>query len=184
MNFLKYITVIGILLIFFLVGCQKQAEEEVEFVKLGSVVLIDYAAGYLNGTLFDTTFREAAEKAGIFNPNRVYEPAQVIVGEGKIVKGIEEVLLGMKKGEAKTVNLPPEKAYGAYREDAIKQVPIEAFGNNTENLREGKRLLMRTPQGSIPVLVKNISVENVTLDLNHPLAGETVTFAIILRDIQ
>src|SRR3989344_8994291 len=115
MRFLKEVFIVGILLIF-LVGCQKNIKEQnkIETVKAGSVVLIDYAAGYLNGTLFDTTFREAAEKAGIFNPNRVYEPAQVIVGEGKIVKGIEEVLLGMKKGEAKTVNLPPEKAYGAY----------------------------------------------------------------------
>lgn len=183
MSFLKQIIIISFLIIF-LIGCQKQVENEVETVKIGSVVLIDYAAGHLNGTLFDTTFEEASRIAGIFNPNRIYQPMQFTVGEGKIVKGVEEALLGMKEGETKTVTIPPEKAYGFYKEDSIRQIPIETFGDDINNLIEGTGFIMRTPQGEVPVLIKKIGKENVTVDFNHPLAGKTVTFAIIVRDIQ
>lgn len=183
MRFLKQIVIV-VFLIIFLIGCQKQVENEVEIVKVGSIVLIDYAAGYLNGTLFDTTFEGASKIAGIFNPNRIYQPMQLTVGQGKIVKGVEEALLGMKEGEAKTVTIPPEKAYGFYRKNSIKQISIETFGDDINNLREGTGFIMRTPQGEVPVLIKKIGKENVTVDFNHPLAGQTVTFAIIVRDIQ
>ena len=185
MHFLKEVFIVSILLIF-LVGCQKNIKEEnkIETVKAGSTVLIDYAAGYLNGTLFDTTFEEAAKAAGIYNPNRIYQPAQVVVGQGRIVMGVEEALIGMKEGEAKTVRIPPEKAYGSYRNDSIRQIPIRAFGNRTNGLEEGAAIMLRTQQGDIPVVITSIGETNITADFNHPLAGKTVTFAIILRDIQ
>ena len=185
MHFLKQIFIVGMLLIF-LAGCQDNIQEEskAETVKIGSVVLVDYAAGFQNGTLFDTTFEEAAKMAGIYNPNRIYQPVQVVVGQGRIIRGVEEALIGMKEEEARTVKIPPEKAYGSYRNDSIRQIPIEAFGNRTNGLEEGAAIILRTQQGDIPIVISSIGEKNVTADFNHPLAGKTVTFAIILRDIQ
>lgn len=185
MSFLKSMAVAAIILLSFISACQKQSEEkeEIKTIKIGSVVLIDYAAGFENGTLFDTSIKEVAEKAGILNPNRIYQPAQVTVGQGNIVPGVEKALIGMKESEAKTVTLPPEKAYGIYSKEKIKQVPIEAFGNSTDRLKEGIPIIVQAPQGDISAIIRKVGSENVTLDLNHPLAGKTVTFAIIVRSI-
>src|SRR3989338_7241013 len=137
MNFLKNIFVIGTLLIIFIAGCQNQVKEEAKTVKIGSVVLVDYAGGFLNGTLFDT----------------------------------------------KTARIPPEKGYGFYNEDSVNVIPLSEFGNQTGNIKEGARLIMVSPQGRVPVLIKKVGKENVTIDFNHPLANQTLVFAILVREV-
>ena len=152
-------------------------------MKIGSVVLVDYAGGFLNGTLFDTSIREAAERAGILDQNRAYQPIQVTIGSGQVIVGFEEALIGMKAGDTKTARIPPEKGYGFYNEDSVNVIPLSEFGNQTGNIKEGARLIMVSPQGRVPVLIKKVGKENVTIDFNHPLANQTLVFAILVREV-
>ena len=180
--FNKFILILIVFSIF-IYGCQKQVEDD-GTVKAGDTVLVDYAGGYDNGTLFDTSILEAAEAAGILDPNRVYQPLRVVVGQGQVINGFDEALLGMREGDSKTVTIPPQNAYGLYDENAVRQISLEDFGDGAKDAEVGQRLVLNSPEGRSLVLIKEINEENITVDFNHPLAGETLTFAIILRDIQ
>jgi|TARA_B100001971_G_C17871279_1_gene373371 FKBP-type peptidyl-prolyl cis-trans isomerase 2 len=184
MNVFNKFLLILIVFSIFIYGCQKQVLEDDGTVKTGDTVMVDYAGGYDNGTLFDTSILEAAEKAGIFNPDRVYEPIQFVVGQGQVIQGLDEALLGMADGDAKTVAIPPQNAYGLYDENQVVQIPLEEFGNEIGDESVGQRLILDTPRGRSLVLVRDLNEDIITLDFNHPLAGERLTFAIILRGVQ
>lgn len=81
-------------------------------VERGDTVKIHYIGMLENGKVFDTSLRDVAKEAGIYNPRRKYEPLEFVVGAGGVIKGLEEAVIGMKKGEVKEVKIPPEKAYG------------------------------------------------------------------------
>jgi len=160
---------------------EKQEENVVDF---GKTVTFDYATGFYNGTLFDTSIEDAAREAGIFDPNRVYGPEKAVIGKDPLLPSLLEALLGMKEGETKNVKIPPEKAYGDFIENATTIVDKDSF-NNAENLKVGDLVAIVSPQGQkIPVFVKKINKENITVDLNHPLAGEFIQFAILVRSIE
>ena len=172
------------ILLFLVSACKNNEVIGEKVVKTGSTVAFDYAAGFVNGTLFDTSIKDAAVKAGIFDPNRVYQPENVVIGQDPLIPGLLEALTGMKEGETKNVIIPPEKAYGARIENATNVVSKSIF-DQPEQLRVGGIIVINTPEGDrIPVFVKDLNQENVTIDQNHPLAGKTVQFAVIVRSIK
>ena len=132
------------------------------------------------GELVDTTNAEIAKKEGKFEADRVYEPILVIVGEGRLIKGFEEDI--EKNGEVgveRTVEIPPEKAYG--KRDPRKVRTISA----RELLRAGI-----TPEvgkvieyGNSVGVIKSVSGGRVLVDFNHPLAGRTlvVTYKVVRK---
>lgn len=81
-------------------------------VQKGDLVRIHYIGKFQGGKIFDTSMSKVAQNAGMFNPSRDYKPLQVKVGAGQVIPGFEEVLMGMKVNEEKTVTIPPAKAYG------------------------------------------------------------------------
>jgi FKBP-type peptidyl-prolyl cis-trans isomerase 2 len=90
----------------------------------------------------------------------------------------------MKEGELKNIRAPPNKAYGTKIENSIISVPKLTI-NNYENLRINDVVIVVTPDGNrISTYVKKIGEENITVDMNHPLAGEYVQFAIMLGSIE
>ena len=183
MKHLKTIILIFLLLVF-IVGCKGQNKVEEKTVKSGSIVTFDYAAGFDNGTLFDTSIEDAAKKAGIFSQNRLYQPEKVIIGKSPLVPGLEEALIGMKEGEIKNARIPPEKAYGALIENStiiLKKSRI----NSSETLKINDPLVIENTKGQkIFTFVKNINNENVTVNLNHPLAGKYIHFSVLIRKIE
>jgi len=176
--------VLAFILLFLVSSCKKAEVPEEKVVKAGSAITFDYAAGFVNGTLFDTSIEEAAKKADIFDPNRVYQPENVVIGKDPLIPGLLEALMGMKEGEAKSARISPEKAYGLRIENATQVVSKSIF-DEPDKLIVGGIIIINTPKGDrIPVFVKEINEENATIDKNHPLAGKTVQFAIIVRGIE
>jgi len=78
----------------------------------GDTVSVHYLGKFPGGRVFDTSMKQEAINAGIFNPARDYKPLQVVLGAHQVISGFEEALVGMKVNETKEVTLPPEKAYG------------------------------------------------------------------------
>ena len=165
-----------------LVSSCKTAEKE-PVVELGKKIAFDYAAGFDNGTLFDTTFEIAAREAGIYDSRRVYQPVTLIYGKDPLFLGLQEALLGMKIGEIKNIRIPPKKAYGEKIEGSTAVLPKTSV-SNYETLKINDVVAIMDSDGNrINAYVKEIGSENVTLDLNHPLAGHYVQFSVILMGI-
>lgn len=135
-------------------------------VKEGDAVSVHYTGKLPDGTVFDSS--------------REREPLQVKVGAGEVIPGFEQGLVGMEVGDNKTVTLTPDEAYGYRREDLIVDVDANQFPENIKP-RIGQRLQVRQPDGSlVNVQITGIEDGTVTLDANHPLAGETLIFDIEL----
>ena len=137
--------------------------------KNGDVVKVHYSGKLDTGVLFDTS--EGSD------------PLQFELGSGCLIQGFEEAVIGMSPGESKTVIIPPEKAYGRYREDRVfkidkKDLPEEIVP------AEGMTLEVCASNGvMVPVQITEIEGSTVTLDANHPLSEQTLTFEIKLVEI-
>lgn len=180
-NFFVYYAVIS----FIVSGCStKNTLEKKELVvELGKTITLDYAAGFDNGTLFDTTIEIAAKKAGIYDPNRIYEPVKIVYGKDPLFLGLQEMIFGMKEGETKNFRVPPQKAYGIRVENSTIVLP-KAMINNYKNLRINDIITILSNDKKINAYIKDIGEENAVVDLNHPLAGHYVQFAVIVRKIE
>ncbi len=153
-----------------------------ETVESGDTVEVNYVGTTEDGDVFDTSYEDKAKEADIYNEQRDYAPLKFEVGAGQMIKGFDEAVVGMKEGGEKTVTLEPEEAYGPYNESLTQDIPRDQVPEDAE-LEEGMRLVMQSQKGPVPVTVKSFNNETITLDLNHPLAGETLTFEIELVSI-
>jgi len=78
----------------------------------GDTISVHYLGRFPGGKVFDTSIKQEAINAGLYNPARDYKPLQVVLGQHQVISGFEDALVGMKINETKEVTLPPEKAYG------------------------------------------------------------------------
>lgn len=106
------------------------------------------------------------------------DPLQFLVGYGNIISGLEREMMGMKVGDSKDVVIQPAEAYGEFDEDAFMEVPRGQFPKDMP-LEEGLELTVRDDTGqSRYARVDAIEGENVTLNFNHPLAGDELHFNV------
>ncbi len=110
------------------------------------------------------------------------EPLNYLHGHRNIVPGLENALEGRAVGDQLNVVVPPEQGYGMREESQMQTVPREEI--NLPDLEEGMMLQVRTPQGPIRVTVAKLTTEEVTLDANHELAGETLHFAVEIMNVR
>ena len=96
-------------------GCITITDSSEEVVKEGDYVRVDYTGKQEDGTVFDTSIKEVAIEAGIYNQKRDYQPLGFTVGAGEMIKGFDKGIVGMVQDEDKTLIIPPEEAYGNYR---------------------------------------------------------------------
>lgn len=171
----KAIAILSLLII--ISGCGSTMK-----AKTGNTVKVDYV-GTTEGKLFDTSIKEEAEKAGTYDESRDYEPLEFEVGAGQMIKGFDKAVIGMSVGEEKTVDLPPEDAYGEYSPEMTKEIPLDTFKSKGITPTVGQKLQLMTMQGPIVATVKEIKDNIALLDFNHELAGKTLTFKITLREI-
>jgi FKBP-type peptidyl-prolyl cis-trans isomerase 2 len=113
-----------ILILFFLAGCAVLGEK----VEIGDTVTVDYVGALENGEIFDTSLKAVAEDPGLpkmqtFSQRRVYTPFKFKVGSGSVIKGFEEGVIGMREGDEKTVQIPPEDGYGNRIQEKIAPLP-------------------------------------------------------------
>ena len=137
--------------------------------QLGDTVKVHYTGKLEDGTVFDSS----AER----------DPLEFSLGEGRVIAGFEEAVVGMSPGDSKSASIPADQAYGPYRQEMVmvvdrQQIPADLSVN------VGQQLQIRQKSGeAIPVIVTDVSESKVTLDANHPLAGRDLTFDIRLVEI-
>ena len=111
-------------------------------------------------------------------------PMLFIQGRGNIISGLESALEGMKAGESCDVSVKPEDAYGAYNSEAVQEIQKSAL-QGVDNLEVGMELKSKGGQGNpFIVYVKSINEDTVTIDPNHPLAGETLHFSVSIENVR
>lgn len=137
-------------------------------VKLGSYVTLHYVGKFADGTVFESTDKK---------------PLHISVGEHAVIQGLEEGLVGMRVGEKKRIIVHPEKGYGKYHKDLIEEVPLSKVPQEitpsvgmviNQETKTGRTLFMR---------VVKVNRESIVVDLNHPLAGKTLVFDVVVMNI-
>lgn len=99
-------------------------------------------------------------------------------GKGMIIPGLEEALVGKKPGDSFEVSIESSKAYGDYNDQAVQRVPKEAFGEQADQLEIGGFVTGEAEGQVFQARVVEVAEADVLLDLNHPLAGKTLHFAV------
>ncbi|MFH1751801.1 MAG: peptidylprolyl isomerase [archaeon] len=132
-----------------------------------------------SGKIYDSTNVEEAKKAGIYNENRVYKPAIVILGKQEIVPGLEEEVMKLKEGDNKDIKVTAEKAFGLRKPELIGLVPLKSFKEKKMNPFPGMIFEADGKQGR----VQSVSGGRVRVDFNHPLAGKNILFKVKLEKV-
>jgi FKBP-type peptidyl-prolyl cis-trans isomerase 2 len=142
-------------------------------VETGDTLQVDYTGKLTDGTVFDTSIKSEAEKAGLpLRPS--YSPLEFTVGAGQLIEGFDTGVLGMKEGETKVVTMLPEKAYGQKNANAVMSIPIEKIGNSS-SIKVGSLLYAQNGASGKVVEITNGTAK---VDFNHELAGKTLVFTI------
>jgi len=115
--------------------------------------------------------------------SRDEDPMVYLHGFGQIIPGLENVLAGKVVGDKFVVTVPPADAYGERREDMLQVVPMTMF-DGVGKVEEGMQFHADASQGVSVVTVAKVDGEDVTIDGNHPLAGEELTFDVEVMDIR
>ncbi len=148
--------------------------------KNGDTLKVNYTGKLENGEIFDTSIEEVAKEAGIFSPEREYQPLTIKLGFGQVIPGFEKALMGMKEGEKKEVVIPPEEGYGVEREELFAPVDMGLF--REAGIVPEVGMLIETNMGI--GRVHEVGENEVILNFNHPLAGKTLIFEIELVEIE
>jgi len=113
----------------------------------------------------------------VLDESEADEPLIYIHGQGDIVPGLEKALAGKAAGDKLKVSVPPDEGYGERSDDKVQTVPRDAFDDDAEIL-PGVQFQAEGPDGASIVTVVQVLGDHVTIDANHPLAGEQLHFEI------
>ena len=142
----------------------KRPETNMTEIKQGDTVRIHYTGTLLDGNVFDSSEGR--------------DPLEFVVGTGQIIPGLDSAMPGLNIGDKKRVEIACVDAYGPINPAARQQIPREGIPDDIP-LDPGTQLQMQTPDGqAVPVTVVEVDEATVTLDANHPLAGQDLIFDI------
>ena len=128
-------------------------------------------------------YRGTLKTGETFDSSQGGEPLEFTVGSGQVIKGFDEGVKGMQRGEKKTVEIPVGDAYGEKNNEMIFEFPKEQFPNDM-NPEVGQQLMMSNgPAQSFPVTITEIKENFILLDANHPLAGQDLIFDLEVVEI-
>ena len=145
-------------------------KEKIMKVANGHTVSVHYKGTFPDGTEFDNSHIRG-------------EALSFEVGSGRMIRGFNDAVVGMSKGETKSVTLKPETAYGMPEKDAFQNVPKTAFGEGF-TFELGGMIKGNGPQGPFLAKIHEIQDEEVILDFNHPLAGKELNFEIEIVSVE
>ncbi|WP_417593902.1 FKBP-type peptidyl-prolyl cis-trans isomerase [Oceanospirillum sp.] len=111
------------------------------------------------------------------------DPVAYLHGHKNMMPGVEKALEGREAGEEFTVTLPPEETYGVRRENSEQRVPVKHL-MGAKKWKPGMMAVVQTEQGQRQVTVIKVGKFMVTVDTNHPMAGKTLTFDMIVADVR
>ncbi len=137
--------------------------------KPGDTVRMHYSGSLSDGTQF--------------NSSKGRDPLEFTLGSGQIIPGLDQAMTGMEVGETKQVVVEPAEGYGDRDPARVQAVPRDQIPDHIPT-DPGTQLQMQTPEGqTMPVMVAEATDTEVTLDANHPLAGQRLTFDVELVEI-
>ncbi|MEL7053059.1 MAG: peptidylprolyl isomerase [Cyanobacteria bacterium J06588_5] len=137
--------------------------------KSGDKVKVHYTGTLNNGQVFDSS--------------KERDPLEFTLGTGMVIAGFDAAVTGLEPGETVTKTIPVNEAYGPYQEEMVADIEKQNIPADFE-LEVGQRLQMQTPSGeAMAVTITDMKEGVVTLDGNHPLAGQDLTFELELVEI-
>lgn len=139
----------------------------------GNKIKIEYTGTLDSGEVFDSS-----ENHG--------QPLEFTIGEGKVLPKFESEIIGMDEGQEKSIKIEAKDAYGENNPELMRKIPKEQLPEDVrEKVQPGMTLGMQTPQGQqMPVKVAEVGENDITLDLNHPLAGQNLNFKIKIVEVE
>ena len=137
--------------------------------KIGDTVKVHYTGKLGTGVIFDTS--------------EGCDPLEFEVGSGSFIPGFEEAVVGMSPGESKTVQIPPEKGYGHYRDDRAITLDKKDFPSDLAPVEGMSLEICISDDTYVPAQVTHVTETTVTLDANHPLVEQKLYFDIKLLEI-
>jgi peptidylprolyl isomerase len=142
----------------------------------GDFILINYTAKVKEtNEVFDSTLEEVAKKEHLYKEGELYEPKLVVVGEGWMLKAVDESFETMKLNKAQVVEVSPDNAFGPRDPEKIKRVPLkQLFAKDVHNPAIG----MRIDYNGKMATIRSIGAGRVLLDFNPPLAGKTLVYDV------
>lgn len=123
------------------------------------------------------------DKGEVLDSSEGREPLAYLHGQGNIIAGLESALLGKTTGDKLKVRIEPAQGYGVRDERMVQQVPRRAF-QGVKDLQVGMRFQSQGPEGPASVVVTRVAGDMVTVDGNHPLAGEHLNFAVEITEVR
>ena len=144
----------------------------------GDFILIEYTAKVKEtNEVFDTTNEETAKKEHLHKEGEIYEPKLIVIGEGWMLKTLDETFPTMKLNKATTVEISPDKAFGSRDPEKVKRVPLKQLLAKGINPAIG----MRIEYGGKNASIRSIGAGRVLLDFNLPLAGKTLVYDVTVQ---
>ncbi len=137
-------------------------------IKEGSKVKAHYTGRLTNNDVFDTSLTDGRE------------PIEFVIGQGQLIPGFESGVLGLSTGDKKTIEIPADEAYGEYRDDLRLTVPRS---NVPEGIEVGHSLQANVNDQIVQFMVRQVDENEVVVDANHPLAGQTLIFDIEILEV-
>jgi FKBP-type peptidyl-prolyl cis-trans isomerase 2 len=138
-----------------------------------------------NGSKVKVHYTGKLEDGNVFDSSEGKDPLEFTIGSGQVIKGFEEGLVGMSLNSEKEIKLPAKDAYGERNETLQQKIPIEQLPPNLKEAKKGMYLRLQAPNGQmINALIADLTDKEITLDLNHPLAGKSLIFKIKVVGIE
>jgi FKBP-type peptidyl-prolyl cis-trans isomerase 2 len=124
------------------------------------------------------------ESGEVFDSSEGGDPLEFEVGSGQVIQGFDEGVDGMTVGDSKTIEIEPAEAYGQRADALVQSIPRQGINLDREP-EVGMRLGLQLPDGNeIPVTITEVTNETITIDANHPLAGEKLIFDLKLVNVK
>lgn len=135
-------------------------------VKQGDKVKVHYTGRHPDGTVFDSSEGR--------------DPLEFTAGGPEVIPGVSKAVIGMSKGEKKTVEVAPADGYGDHDPALVSDVPLEML---PDGVKEGDQLEAKGGDRTFPVWVREVGKESAKVDANHPLAGSTLVFELEIVEV-
>jgi peptidylprolyl isomerase len=154
---------------------KKKTAKKEPVIEEGDFVLVEMTGRTLEtDDVFDTTDEELAKTEGIYEEGKTYGPKLVVVGEGWVLKGLDDRLTGLKLKETAEVEIPPEEAFGVRTPENVRTIPFRVLRSKGVNPVVGQQIEV---DGRTAV-VRSVGAGRVQLDYTPPLAGRKIVYHI------
>lgn len=140
-------------------------------------------AGAQNGDTVRVHYTGKLDDGTVFDSSKDRDPLEFTIGDQRIIPGFQDIVEGMEPGESKTGTVPSDKAYGPRRDEMVLEIPRSRIPEDVDP-QVGEHVYLSRPDGqTIPVHIVQTTEAAITVDANHPLAGQELTFEVELLEI-